>query len=254
MRKTLALAGATLCLFNPVFAGLAQPAAAAPLAPAVSQEPAEKKTSRFDEAVAAYDAGDFETAFRIWRRLGRQGDLSAQRNVGQMLRLGTGIPQDLKAARKAYRKAAEAGYPPAMANLGLMLRDGQGGKPDARKAAFWFYRAAKLGSANGQYLLGLQLETGSGVTRDKTKALAFYSAAAALGHAQAKAAAHRLAGAGTVLPVMSTEQALDDLEAAPQAKGDTSASNSPPRDLNTLLKGTGAKTGTPDAADPDGTP
>ena len=48
----------------------------------------------FDEAVAAYERGDFATALRGFRSYAEQGDASAQSNLGLMYAIGEGIPED----------------------------------------------------------------------------------------------------------------------------------------------------------------
>ena len=77
-----------------------------------------EKASRFDEAVAAYDAGDYPAAYRIWRQLAREDDLAAMRNAAQMLRQGKGVEKDVKHAFTLYMDAAEKGLVTAMANVG----------------------------------------------------------------------------------------------------------------------------------------
>ncbi len=194
----------------------------------------------FDRAVAAYDAGDYAAAFALFQRLGNRGDVSALRNVGHMLRKGLGVPQNLKAARQAYRRAADIGHTAAMANLGLMILNGEGGPADARTATRWFYRGARAANPQAQFLLARQLEAGEGVTRDRTAALAYYLAAARQGQEDAQVAADRLAANGIVLPAFAARPAGAD-----GAREQAPASNSPRKDINTLLKGTGL-----DAADP----
>ena len=63
----------------------------------------------FDEAVAAYQRGDYATAIRELRPLAEQGDADAQFNLGTMYGIGLGVPQDFAKAVKWYRKAAEQG-------------------------------------------------------------------------------------------------------------------------------------------------
>ncbi len=192
-----------------------------------------KGNALFDKAVAAYDAGEHETAFTIWRRLADQTDLAAMRNVAYMLRNGIGVTQDLRKARRYYRRAAELGYPAAMVNLGQMILEGEGGKADPKSAARYFYRAARLGSHHGQFHLARLLETGNGVGQDIDAAFAYYQAAASLGHEDAIAAVDRLRSEGTILPAFSAKLDFPGLETA-----DT-ASNAPRKDVMSLLRGTG---------------
>ncbi len=48
----------------------------------------------FDEGVAAYERGDYETALREFRPLAEQGLASAQYSLGLMYDNGEGVPQD----------------------------------------------------------------------------------------------------------------------------------------------------------------
>src|SRR6478752_6471189 len=62
----------------------------------------------FNSGVAAYDAGDYEKAFKIWWDL-RYEDLAAMRNLGMMLRKGQGTARDPDKAEEVYLRAAIAG-------------------------------------------------------------------------------------------------------------------------------------------------
>jgi len=89
--------------------GLAAPVSAGPL----------------DDGGAAYQRGDYATAFQLWRPLADQGDGSAQFNLGLMYAEGEGVPQDFVAAVAWYRKAADQGYARAQFKLGLMHDTGK---------------------------------------------------------------------------------------------------------------------------------
>lgn len=70
------------------------------------------------DAEAAYERGDYATAFRLWLPLAQQGSPRAQLNLGRMYELGEGVPRDQQAAMDWYRKAADqnardAAYAPA---------------------------------------------------------------------------------------------------------------------------------------------
>ncbi len=91
-----------------------------------------------DEAVAAYERGDYATALREWRPLAEQGVASAQHNLGILYDRGLGTPQDYAEAVKWYRKAAEQGYALGQDNLGLMYAGGKGVARDYVEAVKWF--------------------------------------------------------------------------------------------------------------------
>ena len=71
----------------------------------------------FQKGLAAAQSGDFATALREWTPLAKQGNASAQHNLGVMYASGRGVPQDYKTAVKWYRLAAEQGYAIAQTSL-----------------------------------------------------------------------------------------------------------------------------------------
>ena len=145
-----------------------------------------EKASRFDEGVAAYDAGDFETAYRIWNELAREDDLAAMRNVAQLLRQGKGVAKDSKRAFKLYMSAAEKGLVTAMANLGDMYLAGDGVDRNPQAAAAWYARAASAGLSLAQWKLAEMYDSGNGVPVDKARARGLLERAARNGYAPAQ--------------------------------------------------------------------
>ncbi len=69
-----------------------------------------------DEALAAYQRGDYVTALREWRSLAKQGNAIAQNNLGFMYSKGLGVTQDYAEAMMWYRKAPERIVRPGHAN------------------------------------------------------------------------------------------------------------------------------------------
>ena len=74
----------------------------------------------FDKGMEAINNGDYATALQEWTPLADQGDAVAQYNLGQMYRMGHGVPQDYKTAVKQYTLAAGQGYAEAQYNLAKM--------------------------------------------------------------------------------------------------------------------------------------
>src|SRR6478609_6101531 len=66
----------------------------------------------FDAGVAAYDAGDYPKAYKIWWDL-RYEDIAAMRNLGMMLRKGQGVEKNPGEAKDMLLRAARAGLPTA---------------------------------------------------------------------------------------------------------------------------------------------
>jgi len=140
---------------------------------------------RFDEGVAAYDAGDYATAFEIWLPLAQRDDLAAMRNVALLLRQGKGIERDPERALYFYERSGRAGLVASQVNSAFMYLDGDGIPQDYKKASFWFHAAALAGVPVARYNLGVMYERGLGVEEDPARALAWYTLAARAGHAGA---------------------------------------------------------------------
>ncbi len=140
----------------------------------------------FNKGLAAYDSGDYETAFHEFRPLAEQGDARAQYNLAQMHREGRGVIQDYKEAANWYRKAAEQGIAVAQYNLAQMHREGWGVIQDYKEAANWYRKAAEQGIAVAQYNLGWMYSKGKGVTQDYKEAVKWFRKATEQGLADAQ--------------------------------------------------------------------
>ena len=97
----------------------------------------------FDDAVKAYEAGDYSKAMQEWQQLAQKDDPAAMRNVGHLYRRGLGVDQDFTKALSWYKRAAEMGFDRAQANVASMYLRGQGVEQDYVKAASWFTKAAR---------------------------------------------------------------------------------------------------------------
>jgi TPR repeat protein len=73
-----------------------------------------------EDALAAYQRGDYATAVQIWRPLAEQGDAFSQNSIGTMYQQGQGVAQDYMQAAAWYRRAADQGYADAQCNLGAL--------------------------------------------------------------------------------------------------------------------------------------
>jgi hypothetical protein len=101
----------------------------------------------YEEAIAAYERGDYASAMRLLRPLAEQGDASAQSDLGFMYKWARGVPQNYAEAMKWFRKAADQGHDRGQFNLGTMYRDGYGVPQDFVEAVKWFRKAAEQGYA-----------------------------------------------------------------------------------------------------------
>jgi hypothetical protein len=116
----------------------------------------------------------------------KQGDASAQYNLGVIHARGQGVPQDFAEAAKWFRMVAEQGDAGAQYNLGGIYARGQGVPRDFAEAAKWFRMAAEQGLAPAQYLLGGMYDNGDGVPHDHAEAAKWFLMAAEQGLAAAQ--------------------------------------------------------------------
>src|ERR1700761_9185601 len=135
-----------------------------PLSGCASAETTESLKASFDSGVAAYDAGDYPTAFKIWSSID-DDDVAAMRNVGIMLRKGQGVAKAPKAAEDMFERAADAGLPTAMADLADMLLKGEAGPPDPQRALPLLQSAAAANHPVAQYEPAQMYEAGTLVPR-----------------------------------------------------------------------------------------
>ena len=164
----------------------------------------------FDEGVAAYKRGDYETAFREFRTLGEVGHASAQYNIGLMYDNGEGVPQDDAEALKWYLKAAKQGHGYAQVNLGVMYDNGQGVPQDYAEALKWYQKTAEQGEAMVQVKLAIMYGEGKGVPQDDVQALMWLNLAAAGGSKYAVKALDLIALDMTPADVSKAQRLADE--------------------------------------------
>ncbi|UYY77698.1 SPOR domain-containing protein [Sphingomonas sp. R1] len=206
--------------------------------------------------VEAYNRQDFAAAMQHWRAAAAKGDPDAQYNLGQIYKLGRGVPVDLAAAEQWYRLAAAQGHELAEANYGMVLFEN--GKREA--AVPWLERAVVHREPRAQYLLGVMLFNGDGVAKNWVRAYALMLRAAAGG---LDAAARTLEQMDQYIPIadrqagkaLADRYATDERATAPAAgaparapalSADTSVAAAPPR----APRATRTAAGTPRAPAP----
>jgi len=87
-------------------------------------------------AFAAYDAGDYDEAVTLWRRLADGGNATAMTALANVLFQGEGVTRDPGRAAQWYRRAAGLGDAVAQLNLGDMYARGLGVARDPVEAYF----------------------------------------------------------------------------------------------------------------------
>lgn len=99
----------------------------------------------FDTGVAAYAAGDYETAFSEFKSGAEASDVMSQQNLAVMYRNGEGVRQDYKEAVKWLTNAAQQGEATAQYTLGSMYYDGEAVLQNIVFAHMWW----EIASSNG---------------------------------------------------------------------------------------------------------
>lgn len=110
----------------------------------------------------AFEQGDYETSFRLWKEMAKNGDVEARNYLGIHYYLGLGVNRDYKEALKWYERAARAGYPDAQRNYGDMYQYGRGVPQDYYKAFVWYFAASQQGHLAAKRML--EILSGSKLT------------------------------------------------------------------------------------------
>jgi TPR repeat protein len=148
-----------------------------------------------EDAIAAYDKGDFKRAARLFAPLAKQGDALAQFKLGVMYDDGKGVKKNLKTAQDWYTKSADQGLADAQYNLGLGYYSGVFTGASSNRYYFHslFGKAANQGHPEAEYMLGVIYEHGiTGGVISLTQAASWFQRAADHGIPDAKLALERI--------------------------------------------------------------
>jgi len=163
----------------------------------------------FDEANAAFIAGDYNKALKELRPLAEKGDLRSQYAMGVFYENGFAVEKDLQQAATWYLMAAEQGNSDAQYNLGAMNEHGLGIPVNYVTAARWYRMAAEQGDIDALSNLGVLYQNGQGVVQDKVLAMALYNVSVAFaGGDKTQAAQNR--------QILANQMVLDDVKKALQ--------------------------------------
>ena len=84
-----------------------------------------RRPDEYKDGVAAYECGDYRTAFVKFMEAANRGHIEAQYMVGRMYDDGRGVLRDDNQAVPWYRKAADQGNALAQSFLGSMYYEGE---------------------------------------------------------------------------------------------------------------------------------
>ena len=127
------------------------------------------------QARAAMDAGDYETAVPLLQKAADLGDATGQLWLGNCYGEGQGVQQDKKEAVKYYQLAADQGNIAAKYNLAYCYLDGKGVQQDTEKAVELFTSCADQGDAQALYALGYSYFYGDSLEQDYEMIVKKYS-------------------------------------------------------------------------------
>lgn len=161
----------------------------------------------FDEAAAAFAAGDYDKALKETRPLAEKGDPRSQYAMGVLYENGFAVTKDLKQAAAWYLKAAKQGNSDAQYNLGAMHEHGIGMPVNYSEAARWYRPAAEQGDIDALSNLGVLYQSGQGVPQNKVLAMALYNVSVAYaGNGKTQARQNR--------QVLANQMPLNDVKKA----------------------------------------
>lgn len=141
----------------------------------------------FNQAVEAYNKGEYTKAFDSFYLLAKEGNAKAQYNIGLLYALGRGAQKDLSRAQKWYDKAAKQGNASAQYNLAKLYHaEGSHDVHAYEKARYWYEKAVKGGIIQANNNLAALYIDGLGVKKDEQKALSLLEEAASKGDASAQ--------------------------------------------------------------------
>ncbi len=99
------------------------------------------------DPAAAFFAGRYHTAQRLWTVNAERGNAVAQNYLGLLYFCGLGVPIDHKTAGYWFGRAAVQGNAHAQRNLGLLFEQGRGLPRDTMRAIGWYLRSGRSGNA-----------------------------------------------------------------------------------------------------------
>jgi TPR repeat protein len=147
-------------------------------------------TAQYNLGICYYNgdgvAVDKAEAVKWLRKAAEKGHLQAQTLIGAFYFQGDGVAVDKAEAIKWFRKAAVQGYPQAQSILGSCYFKGEGVAEDQAEAVKWFRKAAEKGHPESQGMLGLCYFKGEGVAVNYAEAVKWFRKAAEKGRPESQ--------------------------------------------------------------------
>lgn len=128
---------------------------------------------------------DEKQAVLWFERAALQGNIVAQKMLGDLYEQGRGVSENLKLSADWRTKAALRGNTEAQVNLGRMYMVGAGVEKDMQKSEYWLHRAAIEGNGEAQFLLGKMYKLRASNAHEQALAGNFFARAATQGFGSA---------------------------------------------------------------------
>lgn len=174
-----------------------------------------------DLAYAAFQRGQYLTAFQLALPRARGGDAAAQTLIAELYEKGLGIGRDTKEAAEWYRIAASTGNREAQFSYALKLLEGKDVPKDSEKGKEMMAEAANAGHALAMFNYANQIIADRPTSAGYRKALPFYEKAAENRVSDAYYALSVIYSQGLTTGIQDPEKARYWLEKAARAGIDT---------------------------------
>lgn len=131
------------------------------------------------KAKSAYDAQNYNEAFKGFLKSAHQGNAYAQYFLGYLYSVGKGTEQNHSTSITWYKKAADQNNRDAQFNLALKYYNGNGTLKNYQQASFWFLQSAKQGYPEAMNFLGYMYDQGLGLDKNYKESYKWFEKAAA---------------------------------------------------------------------------
>jgi TPR repeat protein len=159
-----------------------------------------------NDGLTAFNSGNYQRAFSLWKPLAEAGDARARYNLGLLFQQGLGVEKNLPQARLLFTAAAKQGDTDAQYQLGVIFYQGEGVFRSNKEAHRWWSQAAAKHHPGAQFNLGTLYAYGIGVERAPEKTLKLWESAAEQGHRDAIKVMIRIHRNGEFGAAISTAQ------------------------------------------------
>lgn len=186
MRKTVLAFFSALCVASPAF-------------------------SDVNDGLAAYQNGDYATAFTEFSTEAAEGTPEAEYNLGLLYFFGLGVTQDYAAALEWIGRAAIHDYAPAQFMLGAMYERGEGHSANINLARAWYELAAQQGHVDA-HRAGMLIALGDTAEADRVGVVVWLTLASGKGHAEAQANLAKVSEGLTSAELIAVGQLADTFQ------------------------------------------